>query len=78
MIGNPKYKLGDILKFQYDGKDKIGIVCIIDKYGTFFDDSDVSYDVMVTEEMCLYKHLTETSFEYIGHLSDEEFKKVWK
>lgn len=32
---------------------------IIDAFGTFEDNSDVSYDIMVAEENCLYKHIRE-------------------
>jgi hypothetical protein len=61
MIGHPKYAYGDMVSFEIDGTTKVGKIYIIDAYGTFFDDSDVSYDIMVDEgEMsCLYKHLPE-------------------
>ena len=63
MIGNPKYKVGDIVNFQYYAQDglieKTGAVAIVDKYGTFFDNSDVSYDIYVKEDRCLYKHISE-------------------
>lgn len=61
MLGNPKYTEGDIVKFEFNDEIKEGTVYIIDKYGTFFDDSDVSYDVLVEKENTLYKHLTEPS-----------------
>lgn len=60
MIGNPKFKYEDKVQFEVDGIKKVGTVEIIDKYGTFFDDSDVSYDIMVVEENpILYKHVNE-------------------
>ena len=63
MLGNPKYKLGDIVRFNIicDGNklQKEGYIYIIDPNGTFFDDSDVSYDIMVEDENCLYKHINE-------------------
>ena len=59
MVGQPKYKYGDKVSFKLDDKVKVGTIYIIDKYGTFFDDSDVSYDVMVEPENCLYKHIRE-------------------
>lgn len=34
MIGKPKYKIGDSVKFNIEGKEKTGTVYIIDKYGT--------------------------------------------
>lgn len=65
MIGKPKYNYEEEVKFEIieNGitKIKTGKIAIIDEYGTFFDNSDVSYDVMVIEEegRCLYKHINE-------------------
>lgn len=59
MKGNPKYQYGNLVKFELDGEIKEGTVYIIDKYGTFEDDSDVSYDILVGNENCLYKHINE-------------------
>lgn len=69
MLGYPKYQIGQIVTFKIDmynrGKQetetlkKEGTIAIIDKYGTFEDDSDVSYDILVTDENCLYKHIRE-------------------
>lgn len=59
MIGNPKYNIGDAVSFVIDNKTINGEVAIIDKYGTFEDDSDVSYDIYSKEENILYKHINE-------------------
>lgn len=63
MVGKPKYKYGDKVSFKLNDKKIVGIVYIIDSYGTFFDDSDVSYDILATEkngiDQCLYKHIRE-------------------
>lgn len=63
MLGRPKYKIGDKVRFDFSHNDekiyKEGLVYIIDERGTFFDRSDVSYDIMVEEENCLYKHINE-------------------
>lgn len=59
MKGHPKYQYGNLVKFELDGEIKEGTVYIIDKYGTFEDDSDVSYDILVGNENCLYKHINE-------------------
>ena len=85
MIGHPKYTYGDIVHFTVnykDGKDvthnetKEGVIAIIDKYGTFFDSSDVSYDILVKSENILYKHFSENSIvEKIGQIPEEE---IWK
>ena len=77
-VGHPKYNYGDIVKFKWDGDDnppKTGIIAIIDRYGTFFDDSDVSYDIMVKDENMLYKHYREDSvIEKIGEVPED---KIW-
>lgn len=59
MIGKPKYKVGDQVVFNIGKLTKLGEIYIVDKFGTFFDDSDVSYDIMVESEKCLYKHIRE-------------------
>ena len=85
MIGYPKYTYGDIVHFQANFIDengnkheevKEGVVAIIDKYGTFFDSSDVSYDIFVKSENMLYKHFKETAvIEKVGQIPEEE---IWK
>lgn len=64
MIGQPKYKLGDEVKFSLENKTYTGNIYIIDPYGTFEDDSNVSYDIMVKDwginhTECLFKHIRE-------------------
>ena len=64
MRGKPKYKVGDKVQFELNDRTYTGEVYIVDKYGTFFENDDVSYDVMVEEfgenkTPCLVKHLTE-------------------
>lgn len=57
MIGKPRYKEGNIVTFEF-GEDVIeGTIYIVDKFGTFEDKSDVSYDIMTKD--CLYKHVNE-------------------
>lgn len=54
MIGKPKYKINDVVSFTIiqDAKLqlKTGSIYIVDEYGTFSDDSDVSYDIMVQND----------------------------
>ena len=59
MIGKPKYSYDDIVTFEIDGKLVKGYVYIIDIYGTFEDDSEVSYDIMDDVNKVLYKHIRE-------------------
>ena len=59
MRGFPRFKIGDTVAFKFDGGNKVGVIWVVDKYGTFEDPSDVSYDIMVEQENVLYKHFTE-------------------
>ena len=69
MLGKPKYKIDDVISFKLKNEDKeytlTGKVYIVDKYGTFFDNSDVSYDIIVEsgdypiDYPCLFKHIRE-------------------
>lgn len=59
MIGHPKFKIDEKVKFDFDGQEKVGKVYIVDKFGTFEDNTDVSYDILVEEENMLYKHFNE-------------------
>lgn len=78
MKGYPKYEFGDMVRFKYGDTVKTGVIVIIDKYGTWEDGSDVSYDIMVKEDNCLYKHIKEdTITEKIGHATNEEMNKIW-
>lgn len=63
MLGKPKYKLGDKVVFECffnnEHREIEGEIRVIDPYGTWDDDSDVSYDIFVESENCLYKHFNE-------------------
>lgn len=59
MRGKPKYKEGTKVKFLLMNEFKIGHIFIVDKYGTFADPTDVSYDIMCENENMLYKHIPE-------------------
>lgn len=59
MKGKPRFKIGDEVCFEWKGETKVGIVFVVDAYGTFFDDSDASYDIKVEKENMLYKHFNE-------------------
>ena len=74
MLGKPKYAYKDKVKIKIKRDNKeyelIGKVEIIDKYGTFEDNSDVSYDIMVDKcpwnnEPCLFKHFREDGVEKV-------------
>ena len=69
MKGFPKYKVGDIVVFWLGDTRYTGTVYIVDKFGTYDDNSDVSYDIMVEDDKyitpanamgeCLFKHINE-------------------
>lgn len=80
MVGNPKYKVGDVVifdSFLFDEtkkKEVTGVIEIVDDYGTFFDNSDVSYDILVKDagykgRGVLCKHIREDRVkEKIGEI----------
>lgn len=73
MKGKPKFNCKDIVKFKLEDKEYIGEVWIVDKYGTWDEPSDVSYDILVKDAFkegdvhykpngnndCLFKHISE-------------------
>lgn len=68
MLGNPKFKRGDKVKFYINNQLVIGQVYIVDAYGTFEQDREVSYDIMVLASALnntptLFKHIIETALE---------------
>ena len=65
ITGEHKYQKGDVVKFlARNDVEKTGVIRIIDAFGTFEQDEEPSYDIMVEEENCLYKHIRES--EVIG------------
>ena len=68
-MNKPKYKENDKVKFNlsYNNKEYtiIGEIYIIDKYGTFEQNEEPSYDIYVdnfidTNKPCLVKHIRES------------------
>lgn len=75
MLGKPKYHENDLVEFQWlkDKPNKVGIVYIVDKWGTLSDNSDVSYDILLEEENMLYKHISERFVvKYLGNVLKDE------
>lgn len=69
-MNKPKYKENDKVKFNlsYNNKEYtiIGEIYIIDKYGTFEQNEEPSYDIYVdnfidTNKPCLVKHIRESA-----------------
>lgn len=75
-MNKPKYKENDKVKFKliYNNKEYtiIGEIYIIDKYGTFEQNEEPSYDIYVdnfinTNKPCLVKHIRESAIiEKVG------------
>ena len=62
MRGFPKFNLGDKVHFELTVNDekyvKDGEIVVVDKFGTWDDDSDVSYDIRL-EDGSWWKHINE-------------------
>ena len=59
--GKPRYNLGDMVNFVWDTDCiKNGKIYIVDAYGTFEQNLEPSYDILVEEENCIYKHICES------------------
>ena len=64
-LGKPKYKIDDEVGFYLDDKYFKGKVYIVDKWGTFEQNEEPSYDVMIEDfgkkgNSCLVKHVRES------------------
>lgn len=71
MLGKPKFAIDDVVRFRIADRTLIGTIVVIDEYGTWEDASDVSYDIMVTLENTLYKHIPECLI--LSKLSNERY-----
>lgn len=74
MKGYPKFKVGDNVSFTINNVKRNGIVLIVDAYGAFCLD-DVSYDILVETENCLYKHVEERMVTRTG-TSDSQDERL--
>ncbi len=58
--GHPVYSYGDTVEFQWGEAIKVGEIHIVDKWGTFEQNDEPSYDIRCTEDNTLYKHVLES------------------
>lgn len=78
MLGKPKYDYNDIVKFKIrmsddeDAKEVEGSIAIIDRWGTFEQNKEVSYDIYSIEDNILYKHIQEPELTYVRKGTEEE------
>jgi len=76
MLGKPQYNYGDVVKFRLGTDIEVGVIAIIDKFGTFESNKDVSYDILNKEKNILFKHISEGFvFEKIDEIPKED---IWK
>lgn len=68
--GRPRYIYGDIVRIKWEDAEKIGKVYIVDAHGTFDQSDEPSYDILVEEDNCLYKHILES--EILGKINPDE------
>lgn len=54
------YNYQDKVKFQWKDGAKDGYIEIIDRFGTFEQRDEPSYDIMNYEDACLYKHVPQS------------------
>lgn len=61
MLGKPKYEYDQEVFFKINDTEYKGRIYIIDAYGTFFQNKEVSYDIFVETDKgrVLFKHITE-------------------
>lgn len=63
-IGVPKYKRGDCVLFNFPRMDTVeqhvGIITVVDAYGTMEQNEEPSYDIRISEDQALYKHVRES------------------
>lgn len=59
-LGRPLFKHKEIVSFMIKDEIKTGYVFVVDSYGTFEQNVEPSYDILVEEENTLYKHIPES------------------
>lgn len=58
--GRPKYHRNEKVRIRWADKEKIGKITVVDAFGTFEQSDEPSYDILVEEDNCLYKHICES------------------
>lgn len=69
-----KYKKGDVVKFEFGENEDIleGEIRIVDKYGTFEQNEEPSYDIYRLENNTLYKHIKQSSVIEVVKYKEKE------
>lgn len=56
MIGQPKFKIKDLVEFSFNGSKRFGTIIIVDVFGTFRQSEEVSYDIIDLDRMVMCNH----------------------
>lgn len=75
MLGNPKYKIGDIVEFKCNDGIRTGVIAVVDRFGTFEYTDDVSYDILDKENRMFYKHFPENTI--VRKTAEIDEAEVW-
>lgn len=76
--GRPLYKREQWVEFDAFGTNKVGLIFVVDAYGTMEQDKQPSYDIIVYGENMLYKHIEESAVIGIGTPSEEDLEHYQK
>ena len=69
----PKYERGDVVRFEFGEAGVLeGMVEIVDRYGTFDQNEEPSYDLYRFEDNTLYKHVRESLTRGLVRKGDPE------
>ena len=58
--GRPRYHRDEMVRIKWDDAEKVGKVFVVDAFGTIDQNEEPSYDILVEEDNCLYKHICES------------------
>ena len=64
-----KYNYQEKVEFKWNEGTKVGYIEIIDRFGTFEQSYEPSYDIMSYEDACLYKHVPQSLI--VGCVEDD-------
>ena len=74
MLGHPKYTYKDKVRFKFRNLTLVGSIVVVDSYGTWEQNEEPSYDLVVDMNNTLYKHIRESSV--VEKVSDDDCKII--
>lgn len=63
IIGRPRYNYKDTVQFSCGDEQYTGTICVVDAWGTFEQNEEPSYDILVSD--CIYKHIRESQISEV-------------